>query len=85
MSDSFRYQPFVVVSGNLGGKVPIFDNVLSSHRQEKYPTTSFDESCTEFEFQKLWNYYVDLRGSYLASKLKFVKSRGYETYKSKEF
>ena len=30
------------------------------------------------------NYYVDLRQRYLALKLKLVRSRGYETYKSKE-
>ena len=30
------------------------------------------------------NYYVDLRQSFLALKLKFVKGRGYDTYESKE-
>ena len=82
--NSFRYQPFVAVSGNLGGKVPIVDDVLSSHEQEIYPTTSLDENCTEFEFQTDRNYYVDLRQSFLALKLKFVKGRGYDTYESKE-
>ena len=84
MSNSFRYQPFVAVSGNLGGKVPIVDDVLSSHEQEIYPTTSLNESCIEFEFQTDRNYYVDLRQSFLALKLKFVKGRGYVTYESKE-
>ena len=50
MSSNFRYQPFVAVSGDLGGKVPVVDEVLSSHEQEIYPTTSFDENCIEFEF-----------------------------------
>ena len=50
-NNNFRYQPFVAVSGNLGGKRPIVDNVLSSHEQEIYPTTSLDENCIEFEFQ----------------------------------
>ena len=81
---NFRYQPFVAVSGNLAGKVPSVDNVLSSHEQEYYPTTSLDENCIEFEFQTNWNYYVDLRQSFLALKLKFVKGRGYDTYESKE-
>ena len=58
---NFRYQPFVAVSGNLGGKVPIVDHVLSSHEQEIYPTTSLDENCIEYEFQADRNYYVDLR------------------------
>ena len=84
MSNSFRYQPFVAVSGNIGGKVPIVDDVLSSHEQEIFPTTSLHENCIEFEFQKDRNYYVDLRQTYLALKLKLVKGRGYETYNTKE-
>ena len=72
------------MSGNLGGKVSIFDDVLSSHEQEIYPTTSLDENCIEFEFQTDLNNYVDLRQSFLALKLKFVKGRGYDTFESKE-
>ena len=84
MSSNFRYQPFVAVYGNLGGKVPVVGDVLSSHEQEIYPTTSLDENCIEFEFQTDRNYYVDLRQTYLALKLKLVRGRGYETYDSKE-
>ena len=84
MSSNFRYQPFVAVSGNLGGKVPVVDDVLSSHEQEIYPTTSLDENCIEFEFQTDRNYYVDLRQTYLALELKLVRGRGYETYNTKE-
>ena len=84
MSSNFRYQPFVAVSGNLGGKVLIVDDVLSSHEQKIYPTTSLDENCIEFEFQTDRNFYVDLRQTYLALKLKLVRGRGYETYNSKE-
>ena len=83
-NNNFRYQPFVAVSGNLGGKVPIVDDVLSSHEQEFYPTTSLDENCLEFEFQTDRNYYVDLRQSLLELKFKFVKGRGYDTFESKE-
>ena len=83
-NNNFRYQSFVAVSGNLGGKVPIVDDVLFSHEQEIYPTTSLDENCMEFEFQTDRNYYVDLRQSFLALKLKLVKGRGYDTYQSKE-
>ena len=83
-NNSFWYQTFVAVSGNLGWKVPIVDDGLSSHEQEVHPTTSLDENCTELEFQTDRNYYVDLRQSFLALKLKFVKGRGYETYESKE-
>ena len=52
--------------------------------QEIYPTTSIDENCIEFEFQTDPNFYVDLRPSFLALKLKFVKVRGYDTNESKE-
>ena len=83
-NNNFRYQPFVAVSGNLGGKVSIVDDFLSSHEQEIYPTTSLDANCIEFEFQTDRNYYVDLRQSFLALKLKFIKGRGYDTYESKE-
>ena len=69
----------MAVSGNLGGKVPVVDDVLSPHEQEIYPNTSLDENCIEFEFQTVRNYYVDLRQTYLALKLKIVRGRGYET------
>ena len=74
----------MAVSGNLGGKVLVVDDVLSSHEQEIYPTTSLDENCIETEFQTDRNYYVDLRQTYLALKLKLVRGRGYETYNTKE-
>ena len=45
MSSNFRYKPFVAVPGNLEGKVPVVDDVLSSHEQEISPTTSFDGNC----------------------------------------
>ena len=82
--NNFRYQSFVEVSGNPRRKVPIVDDVVSSHEQEIYPASSLDENCIEFEFQTDRNYYVDLRQSFMALKLKFVKGRGYATYKSKE-
>ena len=74
----------MAVSGNLGGNVPVVDDFLSSHVQEIYPTTSLDENCIEFEFQTDRNSYVDLRQSFLALKLKFVRGRGYDTCESKE-
>ena len=37
-----------------------------------------------FEFQTDPNYYVDLRLTFLALKLRIVRGRGYETYKSNE-
>ena len=74
----------MAVSGNLGGKVAVVDDVLSSHEQEIYATTSLDENCIEFEFQTDRNYYADLRQTYLALKLKLVRGRGYETYNTKE-
>ena len=74
----------MAVSGTLGGRVPVADNVLSSREKKIYPTTSLDENCIEFEFRTDRNYYVDLRQTYLALKLKLVRGRGYESYKTKE-
>ena len=74
----------MAVSGNLGGKVPVVDDVLSAHEREIYPTTSLDENCIEFECQTDRNYYVEFRQTYLALKLKPVRGRGYETYITKE-
>ena len=60
-------------------KVPIVDNVLSSHEQEDYPTTSLDENSIGFDFQTDRNVYVDLRRTYLALKIEPVKGRGFDT------
>ena len=65
-------------------KVPGVDDVLSSHEQEIYPTTSLDENSIQFEFQTDRNVYVDLRQTYLAPKIKLVKGRGFDTYKTTE-
>ena len=83
MSSNFRYQPFVAVSGNLGGKVPVVDDVLLSHEQEILLPNSM-KNCKEFEFQTDRTFYVDLRQTYLALKLKLFSCRGYETYNTKE-
>ena len=45
MSNNFRYQPFVAVSGNLGGKFAVVGDVLLSHEQEIYPTNSQDKNA----------------------------------------
>ena len=84
MSSNFWYQLFEAVSGNLGRKVPVVDDVLSSLEQEIYSATSLDENYIEFEFQTDRNFYVDLRQTYLALKLKLVRGRSYETYNTKE-
>ena len=65
------------VSGNLGWKVPVVDDIMSSHEQRILPTNSLDENSIEFAYQTDWNSYVDLR-------VKIVKGRSYETYSSKE-
>ena len=52
MSNIFRYQLFVAVSGNMAGEVRVVDNVSSSHKQETYPITSLDRNSIELEFQK---------------------------------
>ena len=84
ISSIFRYQPFVAIFGDLGDKVRVVDNDLSSHEQETYPTTSLDENCIEFEFWNDRDYYVDIKRTYLALKLKFVRDCSYESYNTKE-
>ena len=81
---NFRYQHFVAVSGNTGVKVPVVENVLSSHEQEIYPTTSLDENTIEFAFQTDRNVYVVLRQTYNALKIKLVIGRSFDTYKTTE-
>ena len=80
--NNFRFKTFVAVSGNPGVQVSVVYNVLSSNEQEIYPTTSLDENSTEFEFQTDRNVYVDLRQTYLALKIKLVKGRSFDTYKT---
>ena len=77
MSINFRIRPFF---GNFWKtrKVPVIDDILLFHEQEKHPTTSFDENCIDFEFQTDRNYYFNLIQTSLASQVKFVKGRGYE-------
>ena len=82
--NNFRYQLFVTVSGNPGVKVPVVDDVLSSHEHDFYPTTSVDENSIEFEFQTDRNVYVGLRQTNLALKIKLVEGRGLDTYKTTE-
>ena len=84
MSNNFWYQRFVAVSGIIGGNVQVNEDVLSSHEQDFYPTTSLDENCIVFGFQTDRNYYVDLRQTYLALKLKLVRGCDYGTYFTKE-
>ena len=51
----------MAVSGNLGGEVPVVDDVLSPHEQETFPITSLDDYLIEFDFQTDRDYYVGLR------------------------
>ena len=57
---------------------------MSSHEHEIYPTTYLDENSIEFEFQTDRNVHVDLRQTNLALKIKLVKGRGFDTYKTTE-
>ena len=54
----------MAVSGNLEGKLPIAEDVLSSHEPENYPTNSLNENGMKFELQTDRNFYVDLRQSF---------------------
>ena len=57
---------------------------MEAQEQEKYPVTSYNENCTEFDFQTDQKYCVDLRQVYQALKLKFVKGHGCDVYNNKE-
>ena len=71
----------MAVSGSVGNKVLVLDDVLSSYEQQIYPTTSLVENTIEFEFQIDRNNYTDLRHAYLSLALKLVKHRGFDSYK----
>ena len=79
--NNFRYQLFVAVSGSLGGKVTVVDDVFFSHEQQTYPTTSLDENSIEFEFQTDRNTYTDLRQTYLSLVLKMLEHCRFDSYK----
>ena len=80
--NKFRYQTFVEVSRNPGGKVPVVNDVLSSNEHEIFPTTSLDVKGLEFEFQTDRKVHEDLRQTYLSLKVKLVKGPGFDTYKT---
>ena len=61
-------------------KVPVVDDVLFSHEQEIYPTTSPDGNSIEVEFQTDRNVYVDLLQTNRALKIKLVEGRGFESH-----
>ena len=84
MSSNFQHQTFEAVSGSRGGKVPVVGDILLSDEHEICPTTSLDENCIDGGFRTDWNYYVHLRQTYWALKMKLVRGRGYETDNSKE-
>ena len=82
---NFWYQTFVANSRNLGGNFPVVDDVLSSHGQEIYLTTSLDKNYIEFKLQTDRNYYFDWRQMYLSSKLILVRGPVYESYNGNEY
>ena len=69
---------------NPGVKVPVVDDVLSSHEQEFHLTTSLDEKSIDFVIQTDRNVCVDLRQTSLALKIKLVEGHGFDTYKTTE-
>ena len=79
--NNFRYQLFVAVSWSVGGKVPVVDDVLSSHEHHIYSTTSLEENSIEFKFRTDLNNDTDLRQTYLSLVLRLVKHRGFDSYK----
>ena len=48
---TFRYEYFTNSCLEIFGKIPVLESIESSHIQEVCPSTSFDESSTESEFE----------------------------------
>ena len=69
---------------SLGGRVPVTDDVSSSHERQIYLTTSLHDNCIECKFRTDSNYYVDLRQIFLVSKSRMVKGHVYASYNPKE-
>ena len=55
---TFRYQHSVAVSGKLGAKVLVFDDVLSSHGLEIYDTTSLVENSAIFQIKQIGTFTI---------------------------
>ena len=81
--DQVSIPNFVAISGNLGGQVPLVDDVLTSQEQDICLTTSHDENCIEFDFQTDPISYVYLSYTYLALKPELVKG-GFERNNTEE-
>ena len=56
-------------------KIPILEPIESFHIQEVYPTTSLDESISEFMFEIDRSIYLDMRDIHLQIKVDFQKGR----------
>ena len=52
--------------------------------KEFIPQKSFDDNSIEIEFETDRKFYVDLRQTYLALKIKLVNGRCFDTYKTRE-
>ena len=50
---NFRYQTVVAVSENFYVKIPVVDNVLFSHEQGFYPTTSLMKTALSLNFKQI--------------------------------
>ena len=77
----FRCQTYAVVFGRFGGRILESDDVMSFHKQEFYPHTSFEANCVVLQFEMDRSYYVDLRQKLLVLKLmKLLLGLGYHIH-----
>ena len=77
----FRYGAFTNSSLETFDQVP----VLSSYRQEVFPSTSLDEISFEFEFETDCNLYLDMRDTRLSLKLQLFKGRLFDAFEPQTY
>ena len=66
-------------------KFPVVEDVLLSQELKVRSTTSLDKKCMDFKFETDRSYYGVPRQTFLPSKLKMIKGRGYKIYTPKIF
>ena len=76
----FRYGSFTNSSLEISDKIP----VISSYPQEVFPTTSLDESKTDFEFETDRDLYLDMNETHLNLKLQLFKGRLFDAFKKEK-
>ena len=81
---NFRYGHFTNSCLEIFDKIPVLESTESSHVQEKYNSTSLDESSIEFEFETDRSIYLDMRDIHLQIKVDLQKGRLFDDFMKKD-